>query len=84
MQRLDHSSDWQNMLRNRVDRTLSSHPPEACVTLGLIFARFFHTPGIEEQERYVTELMRKRGYRFVSSQTDWVARRVTYRRQDVD
>ncbi len=82
MQRMDFSSDWQRILRNRVDRALSLHPPEASLLLGFVFARFFYMPGIEEQERYVMKLMRAKGYRFVESQSSLIARRVTYRRED--
>ena len=85
MQRLDFSRDWKRMLRNRVHRAVSLHPQEANVFLGWMFVRGFQFPSMEEQERYVTELMRAQGYRFISSQSVlWITMQLTYRRNDSD
>jgi hypothetical protein len=40
-------------------------------------------PTTEAQERYVTQLMRAKGYEFVSSQSFlWIGRQLTYRKND--
>jgi hypothetical protein len=81
--------DWRPILERRVDRALSLYPEDANVFLGFIAIPSLMAmplsglPSIQEQERYVTELMRAKGYRFVSSQSFlWIGRRVSYRRDD--
>jgi hypothetical protein len=66
-----------------VGRTLSLHPKDAYLFLGLLFMRGWpNMPSVEEQERYATELMRQRGYRFVDTRLLFFIREVTYRRDD--
>jgi hypothetical protein len=76
--------DWRAILQRRVDRALYLYPKEVNLFLGVLAGLdFVALPTTQEQQRYVTELMRARGYGFVKSQPFlWIGRQLTYRRND--
>lgn len=78
--------DWRAILQRRVDRALSLYPKEVNIYLGIsVGLGLIALPTIQEQERYVTELMRAKGYGLVSSQPFlWIGRQLTYRKIESD